>query len=180
MEEIEERRSAQTSSFLVTVVFLTAMAVGLLAMFVLTVREASRLREARLALPVAATATAGSSQVESATASGPATAAAQVAARPHSDKKAENLLQTVAWISVALLGLTLVMIFGVVARFLRRRLAGLEGPVHSRTEYVDAWALAGKRAKPEPEPDDQEEGEVDSEGPEDGEGPDADPEGPTR
>ena len=50
-----------------------------------------------------------------------------------------------AVVCVALLGLTLIVMFWLVVRFLGSRFqAPLE---HSRTEHVDAWSLAGKRLK---------------------------------
>ncbi len=48
-----------------------------------------------------------------------------------------------AVVCVALLGLTLVVIFWLVVRFLGSRFQ--PPPPHPPTEHVDAWSLAGKR-----------------------------------
>lgn len=63
-------------------------------------------------------------------------------------KLVQKMLARMAWICVAMLGLTLLMLFWLVAHALTQR---LRGPRHAPTEYVDAWRLAGERAKPEEE-----------------------------
>lgn len=60
----------------------------------------------------------------------------------------KKLLRLLAWMSVAMLGLTLLMLFWLVVRFMMRR---IRPQGHGPTEYVDAWSLAGKRVKPQVE-----------------------------
>lgn len=60
-----------------------------------------------------------------------------------------KLLSRLAWISMAMLGLTLVMLFWIVAHYLMGR---FRPQGHQPTEYVDAWKLAGQRVKPPQEP----------------------------
>jgi len=54
-----------------------------------------------------------------------------------------DLLARLAWLSVALLGLTSVLVFWMAVRLLRMHFR----PSHlgEATPYVDAWALAGER-----------------------------------
>ena len=61
-----------------------------------------------------------------------------------------------------MLGLTAVMLFWVVVRFLMQRIKPEER--HEKTAYVDAWSLAGQRAKPQ---EDDDAGADADEGPED-------------
>jgi len=79
------------------------------------------------------------------------------AAGQMTDEPARKLLAKIAWLSVAMLGLTLLLLFWTVARFFRRRLPG--GLAHHRTPYVDAWALAGKRFQLDDSESESEEGE---------------------
>jgi len=75
------------------------------------------------------------------------------------DEPARKLLARIGWLSVAMLGLTLVLLFWTVVRYFRRRLP--PGVGHQRTPYVDAWSLAGKRFQLDDSEDDQAEPEQD-------------------
>ena len=67
-----------------------------------------------------------------------------------------------AILCVAMLGLTLVVLFWLVVRFVAAR---VQTPwLRSRTEHVDAWKLAGQRAQV-PEEDEPAEGEDESDSP---------------
>ena len=66
-----------------------------------------------------------------------------------------------AWFSLALLGLTAVLLFWSLVRLFRSRVPPRRGRI--RTPYVNAWELAGKRFKLE------EHGEQDPEGQDEGE-----------
>lgn len=68
------------------------------------------------------------------------------------DEPTKKLLARLAWISVALLGLTLLMLFWLVAHYLTNKFR-TQG--HPPTEYVDAWRLAGQRARAEPQDEDE-------------------------
>jgi len=89
------------------------------------------------------------------------------------DAEARRLFIWMAGLSVALLGLTLVVLFWTAARWVRSRLRrpGTHGP----TPYVDAWALAGKRfTLPEEEAEDDGEDEGDEQQGQAGDDSDAD------
>jgi len=58
-----------------------------------------------------------------------------------------------AIICVAMLGLTLVVMFWLVVRFIGSRFQTTPEP--SRTQHVDAWTLAGQRIQPPKEPEDE-------------------------
>jgi hypothetical protein len=75
-----------------------------------------------------------------------------------------KFLARLAWLSAALMGLTLLVLFWVVTHFILQR-AGRNSR-HERTQYVNAWSLAGQRVKPLEEDDppddaDDDEGEQD-------------------
>ena len=59
------------------------------------------------------------------------------------DVAVRKLLAELAWVAVALLGLTLVVLMWSVMRFVRSRIT--VSRTHTRTPYVDAWAEAGRR-----------------------------------
>ena len=75
------------------------------------------------------------------------------------DAQAQRLLARLAWVSVALLALTLIVLLWMVMRFVRRR---FRPPGRSCTPYVDAWALAGQRFKLEENPLDEDDDEDDA------------------
>ncbi|MFB3891319.1 MAG: hypothetical protein ACE15C_04770 [Phycisphaerae bacterium] len=150
--EIEDRQAGRVGPFVTMVVFLLAMAGGLIAIFVLTSRGVHD-------VTVHGATAVASSPASKASTSGPVAGAPTAAPAPQGLPK---LLARLAVVSIAMLCLTAVMLFWVVARFLMQRLRP-EGR-HARTPYVDAWSLAGKRAKPEEDEDARKE---DYEGPED-------------
>ena len=71
-----------------------------------------------------------------------------------------------AWFSLALLGLTAVLLFWSVVRLFRSRVPPRRGRI--RTPYVNAWELAGKRFKLEEHPDQDPEGQDEGESEETG------------
>ena len=79
-----------------------------------------------------------------------------------------------AVVCVAMLGLTAVVMFWLVLRFVGSRLGKpLE---HTKTEHVDAWRLAGQRVAPLEPPEEGEEPPPEGEGPPPGEEPPSPPE----
>ena len=64
------------------------------------------------------------------------------AAAAAADQHVRKILTRVAWIELALLGMTMILLFGGAIRLFRFLL-----PRKNRTEtpYVDAWAVAGER-----------------------------------
>jgi len=74
-------------------------------------------------------------------------------------------LVRLAVVCVAMLGLTLIVMFWLVLRFVGSRI--VKPPEQTRTEHVDAWRLAGQRMQP---PQDPEEGEEPPAGPPEEEG----------
>lgn len=73
------------------------------------------------------------------------------------DPQVKRVLARLAWVSFALLGSTLVVLFWVIIHFIVQRLR--EPLDHTPTPYVDAWALAGQRVKPIEEDQDEDEQE---------------------
>jgi len=59
------------------------------------------------------------------------------------DLPTRKLLLRLGWLSLVLLMLTLILLIWAVLRHVRYRLRAAEPPV--RSEYVNAWELAGKR-----------------------------------
>ena len=75
------------------------------------------------------------------------------AAGTTTEPRTKNLLAHLAWLSLALLSLTLVLLVWAVMRHVRYWLRPVRRARSS--QYVDAWALAGKRIKvPEDEDSD--------------------------
>jgi len=82
------------------------------------------------------------------------------------DPSTKTFLARMAWAVLAVLAGTLVLLVWVMTRYIAYRLRPRE--TRKPTEYVDAWALAGKRFKLQDEPQqDQDE-----------EGPEEEPKGP--
>lgn len=78
------------------------------------------------------------------------------------DTETQKLLMRLAWVALALLCLTLVLLLWAVMRFVRSRIRFSRQRTH--TPYVDAWALAGKRFKlPEEQPEGNDDHEQDDE-----------------
>ena len=75
-------------------------------------------------------------------------------AREIPDNVTQRLLLRLAWLSLLLLCLTLILLLWSVIRHVRYRLQW-DAPV-KRSEYVNAWELAGKRFQL-PDDDDEEE-----------------------
>lgn len=69
------------------------------------------------------------------------------------DLPTKKLLARLAWLSLALLALTLILMVWAILRRLRDRLLSAECAKPSR--YVDAWALAGQRLRLPAEGEDQ-------------------------
>ena len=61
-------------------------------------------------------------------------------------QQTRRVLARLAWLSAAMLGATLIVAFWVVARFAAHRL--VPGGKRQNTPYVNAWSLAGQRARP--------------------------------
>ena len=77
------------------------------------------------------------------------------------DEPARKLLVRLAWISVTLLLITVLLLVWAVMRHIRYRLHSLPEPKPS--QYVNAWELAGKRFKLEDgERDDEDSGEAEN------------------
>jgi len=73
------------------------------------------------------------------------TVLAAQAAGAVSDARVQKLLLRLAWLSLVLLGMTLVLLLWAAMRFVRSRIRFTKG--RTETPYVDAWSLAGKRFK---------------------------------
>ena len=69
------------------------------------------------------------------------------------DPVTRKLLARLAWLSLVLLCLSLLLLVWSVLRYARRRLEG--GPPLKRSRYVDAWALAGQRFQLDDSADDE-------------------------
>ncbi len=82
--------------------------------------------------------------------------AIDAAAQAGSDNM-QKLLARLAWVSLSMLCITLLLLFWIIMRFFRRRFRSSHPA--SETPYVDAWSLAGERFKL----DEEEEGDPDSE-----------------
>ncbi|NBB95706.1 MAG: hypothetical protein GVY16_08180 [Planctomycetes bacterium] len=67
------------------------------------------------------------------------------------DAEAIRLMRNLAIASVAMLGLTLIALVGVVLRWIRSSM-GLQKPL-PQSHYVDAWSEAGKRMRAPPADD---------------------------
>ena len=137
--EIDESKPSRTAAFVTTLVFLAVMAGGMIAMFIISTGGADNYH----ASPVVTNTPATSPTTMAATS--PTT----FPLRQSPEYQAKKLLTRLAWVSIAMLGLTVVMIFWVVIRFLTQRFA--PSTQHQHTPYVDAWKLAGQRVKPEEE-----------------------------
>ena len=61
------------------------------------------------------------------------------------DEKQKRALVRLAVVCVAMLGLTVVIMFWLALRFIGARFRNT--PQHPPTEHVDAWRLAGQRAR---------------------------------
>ena len=72
------------------------------------------------------------------------------------DPDVEALLARLAWLSMVLLALTLVLLFWGVARLFRWGFGSHGRAV--RTPYVDAWSLAGQRMKAPEETEEEDDG----------------------
>ncbi len=163
--EIEQAKAREISAFIITAVFLAAMAVAMVIMFGIA-RDGVENMEALVAAQKTAQASAPASApaatapemtsapaLTSAPAAGPTTSAAAPAVKGD-PKRAAKMLAKLAGLSLVMLCITLVMLFWLVARFLLHRFRGTS---HSqKTEYVDAWSLAGKRMKAPPEEEEEE------------------------
>jgi len=66
------------------------------------------------------------------------------AAMTVNDPSARKLLARLAWTSLALLCLALVMTVWVLLRYVRQRMRDAQRPLEP-SKYVNAWELAGKR-----------------------------------
>lgn len=64
---------------------------------------------------------------------------------PSADEPAQKLLLRLAWTAAVLLGICLVALMWMFIRWLRARLT--PAPLLPKTEYVDAWAEAGRRIR---------------------------------
>ncbi len=74
----------------------------------------------------------------------------------------QRWLLRMAWLSAALLGLTLVLLLWAVVRYVKFRTYAAQ---RSRpTPYVDAWALAGKRFQLDDEEEEQDDEPDDTQG----------------
>ena len=84
------------------------------------------------------------------------------AAAAAEDPDLQRVVARLAWLTLVLLAVTLLLLLWAVMRLVRSR---LPRPRRSApTPYVDAWALAGRRfklPKDEPEPSEGEDGEKD-------------------
>ncbi|HUS91868.1 MAG TPA: hypothetical protein VM695_08460 [Phycisphaerae bacterium] len=116
--EIDSDSGPRLGSFGVVVGGLLALAVGLGAMLVITIREASAM----------------------------------------TDPAARKLLLRLAWLSLVLISLDLVMLLWCVLRHIRDRMEAEPPPKPSK--YVNAWELAGQRIRLEDETDADEDPEV--------------------
>ena len=87
--------------------------------------------------------------------------AAMVAITTQGAKQADGAARAyfyrMAWLSLALLALSVIVLVWVVIHHVSGRL-GRKSP-HPPTEYVDAWALAGKRFKLEEDEEDSDQQE---------------------
>lgn len=64
------------------------------------------------------------------------------------DEPTRDGLVRLAYVSMVLLGLAVVLLGWVVARHLGRRMRSIQRDLHHEpTPYVDAWSEAGRRAK---------------------------------
>jgi hypothetical protein len=72
-----------------------------------------------------------------------------------------DLYVRLAWVCVAGLGITLVLLVWTLARLAGRAVGSRSKP--KPTEYVDAWKLSGQRMKLPEDPQDHNEGEHDEE-----------------
>jgi hypothetical protein len=77
------------------------------------------------------------------------------------DVEVRRSVGKLAWLSLALLGLTAVLLFWSVVRLFRSRVGARRS--RTKTPYVNAWALAGKRFKLEEHPDQDPEGQDEGE-----------------
>lgn len=136
--EIDRQGTLHAVSFVVVIVVLTAVCAGLVTMIVMSTQRAREAQVARGAV--------GAEEVEGAN----KTVGAKV---PGGAK--ENYYYHMAWLSLALLALTILVLVWMVIHHVSRRL-GRRSPRRT-TEHVDAWALAGKRFKLEEDADEQEE-----------------------
>jgi len=69
------------------------------------------------------------------------------------DAPTRKLLLRLAWLSLVLLAMTLVLLLWAAMRLVRSRIRFSKGP--TTTPYVDAWSLAGKRFKLEDDGEDR-------------------------
>lgn len=133
MEEISQVRRRQ-ANFAMAVAFLSLMAAGLATVFGLTVHAAVQLGPA--AAPHHPPAASSDASADDTAPDGAAAAA---------NAKTAGLMVRLAWVSAAMLALTVVLLFWLVIHRIRGRFRPIR---QERTLYVDAWALAGQRAKP--------------------------------
>lgn len=133
--------------FTIMVTFLVLMSASLGTMFHLSSKAAQQ-------------AAAGEAAQKAATQRGTATnvSVSFDAAKPKTLETNVKFLARLAWVSAALMAVTLLVLFWVVIHFILGRAKQVS---HHRTQYVDAWRLAGQRVKPI---DDDEIGGEDDEG----------------
>jgi len=73
------------------------------------------------------------------------------------DPPAQKFLLRLAWLSLLLLGMTLVLLVWAILRHVRYRLRS--GPPLKPSTYVNAWELAGKRFQLEDDEEPEQDGE---------------------
>lgn len=120
--------------FAIMVTFLVLMSASLGTMFYLSskaAQQAAAEEAAQKAATQLATTTEASVSLE--------------AAKPKTLETSVKFLARLAWVSAALMGVTLLVLFWVVIHFILGRAKQVS---HHRTQYVDAWRLAGQRVKP--------------------------------
>ncbi len=66
------------------------------------------------------------------------------AATAANDQADRNVFARLAWMSLVLLCLSLIMTFWVLLRYVRQRMRDTQPP-HEPSKYINAWELAGKR-----------------------------------
>jgi hypothetical protein len=148
--------------FAAMVVFLILMAGSLGAMLYLCTKAASQASATVTKVLATQPALTSQSQTSSQPLTSPADDAASQDATAKTLAGSAKFLARLAWLSAALMGLTLLALFGVVTHFVLQRIA--VNTLHERTEYVNAWSLAGQRVQPMEDDDDLDADEDDDEG----------------
>ena len=121
--------------FAIMVTFLVLMSASLGTMFYLSSKAAQQAAAGEAAQQKAASQRSTATDVS-------------MPVEPPSPKTLETsvkFLARLAWVSAALMGVTLLVLFWVVIHFILGRAKQVS---HHRTQYVDAWRLAGQRVKP--------------------------------